>query len=413
MQFRFFLGNTADGSWRVGAASLYDMRDWQIELHGGELHCRPTLATLARRLWWTLAGILVLALLFLSFGLPGSGSDAADARDQQRAKRRKVEGRNLEDVLRGALSPEQARVAERQRAERQREREQDQAQAERRSRGFRVVGSVLYWLCLMGGLVLAVLPPAVIPLQYVTITTSPENELVVNSRIFLKRERRWPIDSLKSLEIAACEQIQRVRRRLMIRDGWNWVVRLNTSPFGGTLPLSAEVGQSVIEFCVDHQKETPHDVNKPPRRVRTFAEVFEQLLGLNVSKYRLEEATRHRPRSFWGRKLPRVKRTVSSEIESEPTVMRRKFRSLDEVPPELRSRIESMMRESEAQGGKPITHESVRVTIRDSDGNERTYHSLEEMPPDVRARYEKMRRARQGDVRERSDRGDIEDSEES
>src|SRR5262245_24124569 len=141
MQFRFFLGNTADGSWRVGAASLYDMRDWQLELHGGELHCRPTLATLARRLWWTLAGVLVLALLFLSFGLPRFGNDAADVRDPQQANRRKVEGRNLEDVLRGALSPEQARTVERQRAARQREREQQQVQAERRFGWLRVVGS--------------------------------------------------------------------------------------------------------------------------------------------------------------------------------------------------------------------------------------------------------------------------------
>ncbi len=67
------------------------------------------------------------------------------------------------------------------------------------------------------------------------------------------------------------------------------------------------------------------------------------------------------------------------------------YRSLDEVPPDLRPRIEEALRAAEqdaAPGG------SIRITVKDSSGRQQTYNSVEEMPPDIRAIYERIREDR-------------------
>ena len=75
----------------------------------------------------------------------------------------------------------------------------------------------------------------------------------------------------------------------------------------------------------------------------------------------------------------------------DATGQRQVYHSLDEVPPELRPKIEEAMRAREqdaAPGG------SVKITVKDSSGREQTYNSVEEMPPDVRAIYEQVREDR-------------------
>jgi hypothetical protein len=61
---------------------------------------------------------------------------------------------------------------------------------------------------------------------------------------------------------------------------------------------------------------------------------------------------------------------------------RQVFNSFDEVPSEIRTKIQ----EAQAQGG--ITSQKSSVVFVGADGQE--YHSLEEMPPDVRAMYEQV-----------------------
>jgi hypothetical protein len=56
--------------------------------------------------------------------------------------------------------------------------------------------------------------------------------------------------------------------------------------------------------------------------------------------------------------------------------------SLDDLPPEIRERVDQLRRAGGAE-----EHHSV-FTIKDGDGQERTYHSFDEMPPDVRAMFE-------------------------
>jgi hypothetical protein len=64
------------------------------------------------------------------------------------------------------------------------------------------------------------------------------------------------------------------------------------------------------------------------------------------------------------------------------TGKRQVFNSFDEVPSEIRTKIQ----EAQAQGG--ITSQTSSVVFLGADGQE--YHSLEEMPPDVRAMYEQV-----------------------
>jgi hypothetical protein len=64
------------------------------------------------------------------------------------------------------------------------------------------------------------------------------------------------------------------------------------------------------------------------------------------------------------------------------TGQRQVFNSLDEVPADIRAKIE----EARRQG--TVTSEQALFRFRGADGQEHTYRSLEEMPPDVRAFYE-------------------------
>ncbi len=67
------------------------------------------------------------------------------------------------------------------------------------------------------------------------------------------------------------------------------------------------------------------------------------------------------------------------------------YHSLDEVPPELRPKIEEALRAA-ASGAAP--GRKVRISVKDASGQERTYDSVEDMPPELRAAYERARQPR-------------------
>lgn len=119
---------------------------------------------------------------------------------------------------------------------------------------------------------------------------------------------------------------------------------------------------------------------------------------------------------------PTIHRQVirKTEIKEQPfqiveaTGQQQVYRSLEEVPPELRSTVEEALRAAAsgaAAGGKvrvtvkieesrrtvspAATQDAkVRITVKDASGQERTYHSVEEMPPEIRALYERARQNR-------------------
>ncbi len=83
-----------------------------------------------------------------------------------------------------------------------------------------------------------------------------------------------------------------------------------------------------------------------------------------------------------------VRRTEHIQLTDATTGEKRVYHSLDEVPPEIRERIEALR----AEGGGAQTQQT--VTFRDGTGREQTYHSVDEMPPDVRAIYERIKKER-------------------
>ena len=60
------------------------------------------------------------------------------------------------------------------------------------------------------------------------------------------------------------------------------------------------------------------------------------------------------------------------------------YHSLEEMPPDLRSSVQSMQAETVSTTVKEI------YKFREADGQEKTYHSLDEMPPHVRAIIESV-----------------------
>ncbi len=79
-----------------------------------------------------------------------------------------------------------------------------------------------------------------------------------------------------------------------------------------------------------------------------------------------------------------VRSVQKVRIKDGDTGEERVYDSLDDVPPEIRERIEALR----AAGGPGTTQQT--FTFKDASGQERTYHSVEEMPPDVRAIYERL-----------------------
>ena|SRR5437870_262133 len=90
-------------------------------------------------------------------------------------------------------------------------------------------------------------------------------------------------------------------------------------------------------------------------------------------------------RLFGSQSQPSASRVIKvmefkkTEIVTEKNGERRVYHSLDEVPPEMRAKIEEFLtRETQGQASQTIK-------VRDLSGREQTYHSLEELPPEMRA----------------------------
>ena len=90
-------------------------------------------------------------------------------------------------------------------------------------------------------------------------------------------------------------------------------------------------------------------------------------------------------RLFGGGSKPPVSRVIKvtefkkTEIVTQKDGERRVYHSLEEVPPEMRAKIEEFL--TREAGGQA----SQTIKVRDLSGREQTYHSLEELPPEMRA----------------------------
>jgi hypothetical protein len=110
---------------------------------------------------------------------------------------------------------------------------------------------------------------------------------------------------------------------------------------------------------------------------------------------------------FTSRKKPRqplirIQKTISIKT-TDKDGQQHEYHSLDQVPPEIRAEIEK----AESQAFKDAlkstssdgltttisTHKTISVfKVKDASGNERIYHSLEELPPEIRTAIEQVRK---------------------
>jgi hypothetical protein len=153
-------------------------------------------------------------------------------------------------------------------------------------------------------------------------------------------------------------------------------------PSGSTITS----GEPLLEFVVHQQKDRPSE-GFIPKRVGAFLTALCNLTGLSYSGPAISDY------DFSRRRVGTPVRTAVST--GEPIVTRQTFRSADEVPPHLRARFEEMRaaaQEHGAQPGRPLQSTSQTFAYRDEQGRMHTYSSLDEMPPQIRTRYEAMLR---------------------
>ncbi len=194
------------------------------------------------------------------------------------------------------------------------------------------------------------------------------DRLEVHSFALFPRRRSHPVSSLTGMNLLQREY--RSSRRSGHRSlGWRWLLMLHTE------------ADSFEFWCGHHDAEDAAQV--VPARVVEFVRRLQHITGLRCAPPQTVAWGSGRQGAF------RTGRTFSST--STPTCQRETYRSLEEMPPELRQAAEFQREHMRSAGLSSM--EWQQITVTDSDGNVRTYHSLDEMPPELRKRFEAARRS--------------------
>ena len=189
------------------------------------------------------------------------------------------------------------------------------------------------------------------------------------SWILVPRTRSLPLNSYAKLQFGAEEQRHKPRRSPVEVIRWRWVVVLAAK--------QDENGMCRVRPLMFHlrdQKDRPREGGRPPEIVGALAEWLRTQGGFPA------EGPRIRPMEG-GRMGGWTLSSGTGPVSMGHT--ERTYHSLEEMPPELRQRVEGMM----AQGAG--VHREQRFICRGNDGIEREYASLDEMPPEVRAFFER------------------------
>jgi hypothetical protein len=222
-------GSPPGGGGRVKYLPVFDITDWRLVRHDADsLVYKPTAATVARRLLWTLFAGIVMAAIHWGF------TDRA----------------NLESL-------------------------------------FRMPAHYLDWV--YQGLMaffaaVAILAPLSCLWNVVSLTRDPRGRLIVTRRMLRTTTLRWPAQCLTGITIACMEQTSRTRGGTRIPLGWQWQVqaarRVEADPETQRLPWE-------LEIAVDKQKHAPADVRHLPERVRTFVAWLHAATGAPVDEPQL------------------------------------------------------------------------------------------------------------------------------
>jgi hypothetical protein len=391
VQFKFQLGDRRGGGLRV--VPIYAITDWRIAFdEDGLLTFRPSWRTVWRRSGITLVAVILLGMLIWSKGFPWQAPPPVAPVAPRQAEVDQV-ARELQAEVERNMTPEQRRrlADELERGQQARERRAAAARAE--LGWLRRIGWAVHWTLFEGLIALGLLPLLLAAWERVDLWNGPEAELVVRRRRFLTRERTWPRRRFGGIMCEAVERVHRGRRRWTQHMGWFWVVRLLPRHEHESVATPQHIADPVVEFHLARQADRPSDGELPPESVRAILKQICRLAGIEPRNVRFGTVPDPGlpPRGFWERRRSRVRRQSETHL-SEPVVESETYDSADEMPPEIQARVRELMRQGLPPEG--ITEESVRITIRDADGNEQTYTSVDDLPPEVRAMYDVARRKR-------------------
>jgi len=387
MLFRFNIGKSRAGGIGFRSTLIYYMPFWEAtRKQRSRVVYRPTPRTFVHLAKTSLMALFLLGCVVWYGGLPWSSSESDEAPGQGAAAPPGPAARvaPLPDVLRRNLPPERLAQLDREEAQRQRENRVQRQLLRPPTTVFDTLGRAAHWVMFVGLAAVAVFPMAGYPLQRVTLERTDDDQLVIRKGGLRPSTRSWPVDAFGQIIYAVEEERMRVRHSSHT-IGWLWMVKLQVSP-----QFVAEHGPSLVDdpeivFHIDRQKQQPSDMDRPPRSVRVLIKHLRRLTGIRQVGHTELPSYEH---GFFTRRRRSVTTTTST---SEPVVSNKFYRTPEEAPEHLRDDIRKLMAEAEANGTSE--HRSVRVTFRDSDGNEQTYTSLDDMPPDVRRRYEQAIRS--------------------
>ena len=384
MPIHLQFGRSSRGTLGLRQVPVYDVSSWHAEYVGDDkLVCRPTMATLRERLSLTLAAAILLGLQFWTYGLPWQDSSRESRRPVATVAAPGEYAREMTRQLEQRLPPAKWREFQEAASKRQQQLELDIARVNRQRSVRHIQGSVLYWAAVWGLTALAVLPLLLVSIERVTVERNLERELVIRKFSLWPTKRRVPLEAIAGILVGPDEVTTQIRTR-RIHKGWRWIARI----VGGTAssPAHGILDQLDITFWLQFQKQRPNDPSCPPLRVRQFVQSLCKISGIADVSYAIPGEAFGHPGTFgW------PVQTKVFECDSPVRTQQHVFRSLDDVPDSLRDEVQQLMQESRRSGRDEVR--TIRVTVRDIHGNERTYHSLEEMPADVRARYEQNMRS--------------------
>src|SRR2546425_12682068 len=83
-------------------------------------------------------------------------------------------------------------------------------------------------------------------------------------------------------------------------------------------------------------------------------------------------------------------RTESIQVQDPHTGQVTTYGSLDEMPPDIRAKIE----QARASAGPMVGASHTKIVFKDASGTTHTYDSPEQMPPDIRVIYERALKER-------------------
>lgn len=254
----------------------------------------------------------------------------------------------------------------------------------KRHRAGQVVQGIMLLIALLG-----LYPPVSVLWSTLTLEIDLWNNLRIRKGGLIPRTRVWPADAFQSIAYGAEERIHRGQDK-RTHGGWRWFVRLYAKSDLPLPAIGAGIPPNQIEFQIHYQRDRPVTGVKPPAPVVKLVNWLKAVTRAEVQGPLIVD-DRAAAGSFFQGRVP-VQTVGPVTLARGPvTETRTEFKSLDEMPPELRSKFEKLM--AQGRTSEVVTH-SVTVesggpiVYRDQNGIEHRYRSIDEMPPDIRSLFD-------------------------